>query len=162
MTAACLMRYRFATRGQHKTSRRFAARGMRGSPDPSRRAFGPPQDEGVARRKTQTYGSAILMGPRRAPHGAPIATFVRRRALLSIGLTALNRRVAGQRKAKSSASSWQGLLVVPEGAPAPPECRFCVNQPAGTAPRPASRTPARNALQKDEVSGVYARLEGRG
>jgi hypothetical protein len=32
---------------------------------------------------------------------------------------------------KSSASSWRGLVVVPGGAPAPPECRLCVSRPAG-------------------------------
>ncbi len=42
---------------------------------------------------------------------------------------------------RSARSSWQGLLVVPGGAPMPPECRCCVHEPAGAAPRPASRTP---------------------
>ena len=37
-----------------------------------------------------------------------------------------------------SASSWQGLLVAPEGAPTPPEC-LVATRPAGAAPRPASR-----------------------
>jgi hypothetical protein len=32
--------------------------------------------EGMARRKAQTYGSAILVGPRRAPFGAPHALFL--------------------------------------------------------------------------------------
>jgi len=27
---------------------------------------------------------------------------------------------------RSSANSWQGLIVVPGGAPAPPECRLCM------------------------------------
>jgi len=67
--------------------------------------------------------------------------FAERRAPLSIGLTVLNRLEAGEREAKSSASSWRGLLVVPGGAPAPPGCPCCVHEPAGAAPRPASRTP---------------------
>jgi len=46
------------------------------------------------------------------------------------------RLVAGR-----SASSWQGLVVVPGGAPAPPECMLRVTRPAGAAPHPASRTP---------------------
>jgi hypothetical protein len=37
-----------------------------------------------------------------------------------------------------SASSWQGLVLVPGGAPMPPEC-FVATKPAGAAPRPASR-----------------------
>src|SRR5688572_9859671 len=40
--------------------------------------------------------------------------------------------------AGQSASSWQGLVLVPGGAPMPPECRIAI-QPAGAAPRPASR-----------------------
>jgi hypothetical protein len=37
-----------------------------------------------------------------------------------------------------SASSWQGLLVAPQGVPLPPEC-LVATRPAGAAPRPASR-----------------------
>ena len=50
----------------------------------------------------------------------------------------IGRRPVAQ-KPKSSASSWQGLLVVPGGAPMPPEYLTCVAKPAGAAPRPASR-----------------------
>jgi hypothetical protein len=49
---------------------------------------------------------------------------------------------------RSSASSWQGPLVVPGGAPAPPECRLCVSRPAGAAPRPASRRLMRTPLKR--------------
>jgi hypothetical protein len=52
-----------------------------------------------------------------------------------------SRPKAGSAIPKSSASSWQGLLVVPGGVPMPPECSCCVHEPAGAAPRPASRTP---------------------
>jgi len=52
-----------------------------------------------------------------------------------------------------SASSWQGLIVVPGGAPMPPECLTCVAKPAGAAPRPASSFASRSALQVDEVMG---------
>jgi hypothetical protein len=51
-----------------------------------------------------------------------------------------------------SASSWQGLVVVPGGAPLPPECLTCVAKPAGAAPRPASPFASRSALQVDEVT----------
>ena len=37
-----------------------------------------------------------------------------------------------------SASSWQGLLVAPQGVPLPPEC-LVATRPAGAAPRPSSR-----------------------
>ena len=37
-----------------------------------------------------------------------------------------------------SASSWQGLLVAPQGVPQPPEC-LVATRPAGAAHRPASR-----------------------
>ena len=49
-------------------------------------------------------------------------------------------RSVAQRHAPTdpSASSWQGLLVAPEGAPMPPEC-LVATRPAGAAPRPASR-----------------------
>jgi hypothetical protein len=32
-----------------------------------------------------------------------------------------------------SASSWQGAVVPPGGAPTPPECELCVSSPAGSA-----------------------------
>ena len=40
-----------------------------------------------------------------------------------------------------SAGSRQDLIVGPGGAPVPPERSCCGHEPAGTAPRPASRTP---------------------
>jgi hypothetical protein len=101
---------------------------------------------GMARRKTQAYGIRDPCGPRRAPLGAPYRGGSRRRAPLhprsSRGL---------------AASSWQDLLVGPGGAPAPPECSYCVHEPAGTAPRPAQRTPreapfSRTRWMHDNVS----------
>jgi hypothetical protein len=50
----------------------------------------------------------------------------------------------------ASASSWQGLLVVPGGAPMPPGCRSCEDQPAG------HRTSSRFTTPHD------APLNGRG
>jgi hypothetical protein len=50
----------------------------------------------------------------------------------------------------TSASSWQGLLVVPGGAPMPPEC-LVATRLAGAAPRPAYRHASRERP-----------LEGRG
>ena len=64
---------------------------------------------------------------RQAPSGAPSAAFLQHRAPLRLPA------MAGR-----SASSWQGLLVVPGGAPMPPEC-LVATRPAGAAPRPASR-----------------------
>ena len=90
-----------------------------------------PREGGVARRKTQTYGVRDPCGPRRAPRGAPQTAFVRRRAALS-GLRS-------KKDLRSSASSWQGFVVSPGGAPASPGCLICVTKPAGAAPHPASR-----------------------
>ncbi len=52
---------------------------------------------------------------------------------LDIALKARGR----SRNIRSSASSWQGLVVVPGGAPVPPECPCRVHEPAGR------RTPSR-------------------
>ncbi len=41
------------------------------SPRPSRRAFGPPQDEGMARRKAQILMARVSGEDTRAPLGAP-------------------------------------------------------------------------------------------
>ena len=49
---------------------------------------------------------------------------------------------------KSSASSWQGLVVVPGGAPVPPECPACEPDPRGAAPRPTFKTPLERAPQR--------------
>src|SRR5680860_1635400 len=60
-----------------------------------------------------------------------------------------------------TASSWRGLLVVPGGAPMPPEC-LVATRPAGAAPRPAHATPRESAPLTDEVVGVYGRFGVRG
>ena len=57
-----------------------------------------------------------------------------------------------------SASSWQGLLVVPGRAPLPPECLTCV----AAAPRPASSFASRSALQVDEVMGSVGEVRAAG
>jgi hypothetical protein len=74
----------------------------------------------------------------RAPFGAPWRRSIGGRAALSPEIRCF----------RSSASSWQGPLVVPGGAPAPPECRLCVSRPAGAAPRPASRRLAKAPLKR--------------
>jgi hypothetical protein len=96
---------------------------------------------GMARRKAQSYGSAILLEPRRAPLGAPL----RRLANTGPRFSPVCRANA---PAEPSASSWRGLVVVPGGAPMPPECPCCVHEPAGAAPRPASRTPRETPLRR--------------
>jgi hypothetical protein len=89
---------------------------------------------GMARRKAQTYGVRDPCGPRRAPLGAPIAAF-------PAAGPAFSTEAGSTSSSASSASSWRDLLVGPEGAPVPPERSTCVAEPAGAAPRPASRTP---------------------
>jgi hypothetical protein len=91
--------------------------------DPSRR---PEERELEGRwraKKRKTYGVRIRCRTRRAPLGAPQA------AISSTGPRFPLPAMAGQ-----SASSWQGLIVVPGGAPMPPECGCCVIRPR--APRP--------------------------
>ena len=58
-----------------------------------------------------------------------------------------SRPKAGSATPKSSASSWQGLLVVPGGAPMPPECRLCMS---ARGRRTSSRltTPHENAPKR--------------
>jgi hypothetical protein len=63
---------------------------------------------------------------------------------LDIALKARGR----SRNIRSSASSWQGLVVVPGGAPVPPECPACEPDPRGAAPRPALTTPRESAPQR--------------
>ena len=55
-----------------------------------------------------------------------------------------------QSRLRSSARFRRGLLVAPGGTPAPPGC-LVATRPAGTAPRPAIKTPLERAPQKDEV-----------
>jgi hypothetical protein len=143
-------------------------------------AFGPPRDnkEGMARRPAQSLQCPRSFGSRRAPYGAPHALFlVRYRA--SRYLSALQRRATSRAHAylrRSSgtgprfspglpvrnlrASSWRGLLVVPGGAPAPPECFVCVTKPAGAAPRPAYATPRDGAPQWTRWAQFNGGLKG--
>ena len=127
-------------------------------------SFFPSNMRGVARRKAQNLWLRIRRRTRRAPLGAPVATFsgtgprfpVRasrssRPALLRPPKRASRRREAGSATPKSSASSWQGFVVSPGGAPVPPECLVDEPDPRGTAPRPASRRLMRTPLQKGEV-----------
>jgi hypothetical protein len=60
------------------------------------------------------------------------------------------RRLATLRDdaAGRSASSWQGLLVDPGGAPVAARVLVYVNEPAGAAPRPASHDASRRAPLK--------------
>jgi hypothetical protein len=114
----------------------------------------------MARRKAQTCGVRVRCRMRRAPLGAPISASprpVRHRASLSVAGISLassgptRRTTFRDDAAGRSASSWQGLVVVPGGAPVPPECLTCVAKPAGAAPRPAIKTPLERAPQVDEV-----------
>ena len=85
---------------------------------------------GMARRKAQNpYGSCLAARGRL--RGAPITAFP------ATG-PAFVRSARANAPTDPSASSWQGLLVAPEGAPMPPEC-LVATRPAGAAPRPASR-----------------------
>jgi len=137
---------------------------------------------GMARRETQTYGVRIRCRTRRAPRGAPHTLSVRYRASRCLSamrgrapsacdLRRLRRRARFDCRAQGgrsptarehiSASSWQGLLVVPGGAPLPPGCFGAREKPAGAAPRPAVTTPRENAPssgrgEADDTAGPRA------
>jgi hypothetical protein len=53
-----------------------------------------------------------------------------------------------RRNAGRSASSWQGFVVSPEGAPSRPEADGATHRPAGAAPHPAFTTPRDSAPQR--------------
>ncbi len=132
---------------------RVGVRLMKFSPHPSRRAFGPPQDEGGggAPKSAKSYGSASvarcggrLSARQSRTFAAPGPALVRSIAL-EVALT------------DPSAGSRRDLLLGPEGAPMPPGC-LVATRPAGAAPRPAFATRRETPLQKDEVGGVYGRI----
>ena len=110
-----------------------------------------PLNEGMARRKAQTYSSAIL-----ADHGGRLPARQSQRLFgtgprFPVRASRSSRPEAGSATPKSSASSWQGLVMDPGEARRRPE-RFVANEARrGTAPRPASRRLMRTPLQKDEV-----------
>jgi hypothetical protein len=62
-----------------------------------------------------------------SPAGAPLGALLRR-SPYGVG----PRFPAASRR--RSASSWQGIVVSPGGAPTLPECALCVSAPAGAAP----------------------------
>src|SRR6185437_9591338 len=100
-----------------------------------------------------------------------IAASIRRRAALSdvpfhlafgsklaapFGSTASSEPRAS-RNGPPSASSWQGTLVSPGGAPAPPGCRRSVRLlPAGAASDPTLTTPHDSALGGLDRSCIYS------
>ena len=88
-----------------------------------------------------------------APRSLRITAGASRRAICGVSSNGSATGLAFRKPGfpSRSASSWQGLLVVPGGAPLPPECPACVAKPAGAAPRPASSFASRSALQLDEV-----------
>ena len=136
----------------------------------------------MARRKAQTCGvRASFRETRRAPFGAPhalkqrklapeahaICGNLRRRAALSPQVSRAGPELpSGFAPARlvwtlrSSASSWQDLLVGPGGAPAPPECLACVTRPAGAAPRPAIKTPLERAPQRTRCCELNRAWQG--
>ena len=59
--------------------------------------------------------------------GAPLGALLRR---FPYGIGPRFQR----RHAPPSASSWQGIIVSPGGAPTPPGCVLSVSTPAGAAP----------------------------
>jgi hypothetical protein len=95
-----------------------------------------------ASRYLSAYSAALermlfAASPRTVRHRASLSV-----AGISLASSCPTRRTTFRDDAAGrSAGSQQGLVVVPGGAPVPPECLTCVARPAGAAPRPASRTP---------------------
>jgi hypothetical protein len=124
----------------------------------------------VARRKAQTYGvrgsSSEL---RRAPLGAPHAlVLMRYRASRYLSawsrratsahahfatLSAAGRALRCRRNAGRSASSWQGFVVSPGGAPMPPEGLVAYEPRRRRAPSRLT-TPHERALRRTRWGGV--------
>ncbi len=90
--------------------------------------------EGTARRKAQAVRTLRPIAETQPPLGAPLATFIRRRAALRYTRIPTN----GMRR---SASSWRGFIVTPGGAPAPPGCELA---------KPARRR--RTSLRSNDAS----------
>ena len=107
----------------------------------------------MARRKAQNpYGSCL------AARGRLPARQSRRFA--GNGPCFRPVRRASNAPTDPSASSWQGLLVAPEGAPMPPEC-LVATRPAGAAPRPASRRLIETPLT-GRGGGIISEVRRRG
>ena len=117
------------------------------SPHPSRRAFGPPQDEGGGWRAERRKILWLVPCGTRAPSGAPVRGRFRQRAPLS------SKRSDRTPPPVASASSWQGFVVSPGGAPMPPE-RLVATRPAGAAPHPAFATPRESAPSEGRGDAV--------
>ena len=89
-----------------------------------------PSIEGDGAPKSANLWFRVRCRMRRAPLGAPNAVSCRHRAPLS------SKRSNRTPPPVASASSWQGLLVVPGGAPMPPGCLTCVPSPRAPHPVP--------------------------
>ena len=109
----------------------FAASGSCQRAVPS--AFRP--EGGWRAEKRKSYGVRV-----RAPRGAPITAFS------GNGPCFRPVRRTSNAPTDPSASSWQGLVVAPEGAPMPPGC-LVATRPAGAAPSSRFTTPHDRAPQ---------------
>gem|GEM_PF-3558765 len=150
------------------------------NPRPSRRAFGPPQDEGpprgVARRKTQ-----VLWCPRslRNRGGRLAARHMRSKPMRSsrpeagsasiksaCSLAAsIRQRAPLQSRTACPGSNCQLLAGTPSGPGGSPDAARvsrCARNPQAPHPVPQSQRLARTPLQVDEVGGVYGRFWGWG
>jgi hypothetical protein len=130
---------------------------------PSRRAFGPPQDEEFPRRGWRAERRNLIARDPKiawAPRGAPLRSLAvigpafaapcpaSRRGLSSTGRKefGIGRRVVSQLLA--------GPRSGPGGSPTPPRVACCDTSPAGTPHLIPPHNASRNALQKDEVRSV--------
>ena len=106
----------------------------------------PLAERGMARRKAQTYGSAILLGSRRAPLGAPVA---------DVSGTGPRFRRVGLNLPTCISQLLAGTPSGPGGSPAPPRV-LGLRKPSPQGHRTSSRiaTPRESAPQANEVGAV--------
>jgi hypothetical protein len=123
----------------------FPSQSKRGGRSADRRWWGTPHPWPASRsgRSRVRPRSPANDAGRRASRRST-AALVRRRAALSTG----GGWVFAQAP-RPSASSWQGAVVPPGGAPTPPECVVCETTPAGAAPAEARDFPPAPATDGD-------------
>jgi len=138
----------------HKSSRRRSARGMLALGLVPREGDGAPKSARPMARALKARGrlsarqSRVICGAGPRFPVRESRSWLRRSEAASASPRRASRPKAGSATPKSSASSWQGLVMGTGGAPTPPECLACVAKPAGTAPHPASRRLMKTPLKR--------------
>ena len=112
----------------------------------------PQTPRGMARREAQ---SVLVSCPLRGHAGAS------RRANRSVHTASGPASIPDCLSRDLPASSWRGLVVVPGGAPLPPEC-FVATRLAGAAPRPAHHDASRKRPSNGRGDRIVRQVFGAG